>query len=68
MSAVMAETGIEIDRFAPGEMDKMPGLLAPVWDAYLNEFEGKGFPVREAVRELELILRDKFGIEEPLIR
>jgi TRAP-type C4-dicarboxylate transport system substrate-binding protein len=60
--------GVQISQLPQAEVDKMGGLLAPVWDDYVKDFEKKGFPVREAADELESFLRSTLGIQHPLYR
>jgi TRAP-type C4-dicarboxylate transport system substrate-binding protein len=62
----LKQPGREIVKFAPGEREKMDKALAPIWDAWVAEMEGKGYPAKKAISDLNRILND-LGVQKALV-
>jgi len=55
----------EIVEFAPGELDKLDKLIAPVWEKWVADYEAKGLPASKALKELYKMMTDG-GVDRPL--
>jgi TRAP-type C4-dicarboxylate transport system substrate-binding protein len=62
----LKQPGREIVKFAPDEREKMDKALAPIWDAWITDMEGKGYPAKKAIYDLSRIL-DELGVQKALV-